>query len=159
MAVSKGINSYATVEEADLYFADRLDTAAWIAASPTEKGQALVTATSLLDNMTWTGSAVSETQNLAFPRVCEYFDPKVGGVVYLDGTSVPKRIISAAYELAYHVINNDGVLDDTGSIRSLAVGPITLTDIQTASKIPFTVRTYIKPLLANSGTNPWWRAN
>jgi hypothetical protein len=159
MAVSKGINSYATVEEADLYFADRLDTAAWIAASPTEKGQALVTATSLLDNMTWTGSAVSETQNLAFPRVCEYFDPKVGGVIYSNGAAVPQRIISAVYELAYHLINNDGVLDDTGSVRSISVSTITLTDVQAASKIPFVVKSCIKPLLVNAGTNPWWRAN
>ena len=37
MALTKGANSYATVAEADVYFADRLDVAAWTAADETQK--------------------------------------------------------------------------------------------------------------------------
>lgn len=159
MAVSKGTNSYVTVEEADLYFADRLDVAAWSSADAGQKGQALVTATSMLDEMSWAGSAISDSQPLAFPRVCDYFDPKAGKMLYLDGTSVPVRITHATLELAYHLLNNDGLLDNTGNIETIAVGPITLTNVKKPSRIPFTVRNGIKPLLINSGSNPWWRAN
>ena len=42
MALVKGINSYATVLEADTYFADRIDVAAWTGGSSDQKGQALV---------------------------------------------------------------------------------------------------------------------
>ena len=159
MAVSKGINSYVTVAEADTYLADRLDVAAWISADVTQKGQALVTATALLDEMSWSGTAISESQSLAFPRVCEYFDPKLGTLIYLDGTTVPNRIISAVIELAYHLLNNDGLLDNTGSIGSITIGPISLSGIKPASQVPRHVERIVKPLQINGGANLWWRAN
>ena len=158
MALVKGINSYATVLEADTYFADRIDVAAWTGGSSDQKGQALVTATSEIDGMDWTGSVVSEAQLLAFPRVGSYYDPRLGYWIELP-SSVPSRIIIATYELAYHLLNNDGLRDNTGGIKSLTVGPISLENIVTASKAPSVVMKTIKPLLANSGSKTWWRAN
>jgi hypothetical protein len=157
MALAKGINSYVTVEEAEAYFANKLDVAAWTDAPSVQKEQALVTATSLLDNLAWAGKAVEESQSLAFPRVVEYFDPKVGGYVYNTGT--PKRILTATFELAYHLLNNDGLLDETGSVKTLTVGPITLTDVKSAGSIPLLVKNTVRPLLLNAGSNMWWRAN
>ena len=159
MAVTKGTNSYVTVEEADAYFADRLDVAVWVSADPAQKGQALMTATSMLDEMTWAGSAISESQFLAFPRTCEYFDPKLGMMVFLDGTITPQRVINATYELAYHLLNNDGLLDNTGSVEEISIGPIRLSGLKSASPIPSHVSRSIKPLLVNAGANLWWRAN
>lgn len=158
MALSKGTNSYATVEEADAYFADRLDVAAWSSADATQKAQALVTATAVLDDMSWLGYAISESQPLAFPRVCEYFDPKVGTMVYLDGTIVPQRIIVATFEIAYHLLNNDGLLDNTGGIESIQVGPIQLSNVEAPNVIPDHVRRAIRPLKRGNGRT-WWRAN
>ena len=159
MALAKGINSYATVSEADAYFEDRLDVAAWTSASDIDKAKALVTATALLDSKRWTGTAVSDSQTLAFPREGYYFDPRVGAEVYLDPTDVPTRILTALYELSYHLLNNDGILDDTGTVDNLNVGTISLNNIKNASLFPVTVNFTIKPLLLNAGIRNWWRAN
>lgn len=157
MALSKGINSYVTVEEADSYFQDRLDVAAWTSADVTTKGQALVTATSILDGLAWTGVAISDNQPLAFPRTGSYFDPRVGRSLAL--VDVPARVLDATKELAYHLLNNDGLRDETGNVKSVAVGEIRLDFIQPPAKIPLSIHNMIKPLLANQGSNLWWRAN
>ncbi len=157
MALVKGTNAYANVAEADDYFADRLDVAAWIEADATQKAQALVTAALYLENLNWVGVVVSESQALAFPRAGSYFDPRIGYAVSLP-TTVPERIIKAQYELAYHFLNNDGLLDNAGGVDSLNVGTISLTNIRPASRIPETVRQLIRPLLTNAD-RVWWRAN
>ena len=159
MALSKGINSYATVAEADTYFEDRLDASGWTSADATQKAQALVTATATLDELNWIGIAISDSQALAFPRNGEYFDPRKGTVVTLSSTTVPSRIITATFELAFHLLSNDNVLDDTGTVTNLVVGSISLTDIRKPSKTPPQVKRIIKPLLLNGGSNTWWRAN
>jgi hypothetical protein len=157
MALAKGINSYVTRLEADAYFADRLDVDAWTSASESQKEQALITATGTLDEKAWTGVAISDTQALAFPREGNYFDPKLGYETALDG--VPARILKATCELAYHLLNNDGLLDDTGSVTSLSVGSISLNIKSTPGKFPPVVTAAINPLLKNGGRLSWWRAN
>lgn len=158
MALTKGLNAYATVEEADAYFVERLDTAAWTEATPEQKSAALVTATSVLDDQIWTGTAISELQALAFPRAGSYFDPRLGMSVMLD-SNVPVRITKAVVELAHHLLNNDGLLDDTGTVTGLGVGSINLTNVMKASLIPANVKRLINPLLQNAGASSWWRAN
>lgn len=158
MALSKGTNSFVTVAEANSYFENRLDVAAWTEASDTVKAQALVTATSVLNDQNWIGTAISDSQQLAFPRSGSYFDPRLGYEVSL-GNEVPNRIIDATYEMAYHLLNNDGVLDDTGSVTDLQVGQIRLNIKSSASTIPPSVKRLINPLLVNAGANMWWRAN
>ena len=157
MALVKGTNAYATVAEADDYFADRLDVAAWTEADATQKAQALVTAALYLDNLKWVGVVVSETQSMAFPRSGTYFDPRIGYAIALPAT-VPERVLKAQYELAYHFLNNDGLLDNVGSVATLSVGPVVLTNIKQASTIPAVVRQLVHPLLASSDRT-WWRAN
>lgn len=158
MALVKGTNSYATVAEADTYFADRLDVAAWTDANSTQKAQSLVTATSILDEMPWTGTAISEAQPLAFPRSGYYFDPRIGANITFDAAP-PSRVITAVLDLAYHLLNNDGLQDDTGSAQSITIGPIVLERTLPANLIPANVRRTIKPMLINAGANSWWRAN
>ena len=158
MALKKGVNSYRTVAEADLYFEDRLDAAAYTEAAEDLKAQSLITATSILDSMNWTGYAVSESQNLAFPRVGTYFDPRLGYDVSFND-DVPDRINKATFELAYHFLNNDGLLDDSGSVLNLKVGSISLERVSLANTVPASVKRLIKPLLENAGARQWWRAN
>jgi hypothetical protein len=146
------------VAEANSYFENRLDVAAWTEASEAVKAQALVTATSVLNDQKWIGTAISDSQKLAFPRSGSYFDPRLGYEVYLTD-EVPDRILNATYEMAYHLLNNDGVLDDTGSVSNLQVGQISLSIKTSASTIPSSVKRLINPLLINAGTNMWWRAN
>jgi len=158
MALAKGTNSYGTVAEADSYFEDRLDRAAWTNADDDQKAQALVTATSTLDDMSWTGVAVSESQYLAFPRSGSYFDPRIGTEVTLDESEVPTRIVNATFEMAYHYLNNDGLLDNVGSVTDIEVGRITLKNIVKPSSMPSHIQKHITPLLVNGASNTWWRA-
>jgi hypothetical protein len=157
MALQKGVNSYATLAEADKHFEDRLDVAAWTDAEDDLKSKALVSATMLLDTLSWTGVVVSESQSLAFPRIGEYFNPRIGYVVIMNG--VPDAIKKATIELAYHLLNNDGLLDDTGGVDSISLGPISLTDLSAPSKIPAWIMRTVRPLMANRGSRQWWRSN
>lgn len=157
MALAQGVNAYSTVADADVYFSDRLDVAAWMEATNPQKEQALVTATLYLEELRWVGVVISEAQSLAFPRVGTYFDPRIGYSVALPAT-VPDRVIRAQYELAYHILNNDGLLDDTGAVDTLNLGTITLNKIRNPQKIPPTVHHIIRPLILNS-VRSWWRAN
>lgn len=159
MALAKGVNSYATVDEAEAYFADRLDVAAWVDADATQKAQSLVTATSVLDDQVWIGAAISESQKLAFPRDGSYHDPKIGTTIMLDAVTPPDRIVRATFELAYHLLNNDGLLDDTGSVTDLNISSISLSRITASNLIPKGVKKTIAPLLRSGGTSMWWRAN
>lgn len=157
MAVLKGTNSYVSLEEANAYFESHVDNSEWFNLAALTKERLLITSTRILDNLSWTGSAVSQSQPLAFPRVISYFDPRVGAVVSTADT--PTRISSATFEMALHLHNNDGLLSETGTIADLNVGPVSLTTIKAAPLIPNSVNTIVKPLLVNQGSNAWWRAN
>jgi hypothetical protein len=158
MAITKGINTFATLEEAFEYFKYRLDTDIWDTTIDLNRESALVTATTLLDNYPWTGQALSESQALSFPRTGYYFDPKLGlNITFTE--EIPKRVSSATFELAYHLLANGGIVTDEGSVSSLQIGPIQLNDIKVAPVIPASVRQLIAPLLINGGSNSWWRAN
>jgi len=159
MALVQGTNSYATLAAAELYFVDRLDAAAWQVAADLLKSQALIMATAMLDSLDWSGAVMNPTQYLAFPRDAEYFDPRLGLTV-ASPLTVPDRIIKATFEQAYHLLNNDDLLDNTGRVKNLSVGSMTLTTIVPASKMPMIVKKLIRPMLSNSrAANSWWRAN
>ncbi len=57
------------------------------------------------------------------------------------------------------MLNNDGLLDDTGNVVDLQVGSVQLTTVRNPNLIPATVRRLIRPMLVNAGSNSWWRAN
>ena len=157
MALVKDVNALSTVEEASDYFTDRLDSSAWFAATPERQAQALVTASSMLSELNWAGYAVSESQELAFPRSGSYFDPRVG--VLVDMTPTPKRILRAQHDLALHLLSNEGILDDTGTVDSLSITGVNLSNIRAPARIPLAVKNLVRPLLVNQGSNAWWRAN
>lgn len=157
MALVKNSNAYSTVIEADAYFENSLDKAAWIDADEVTKAQALVSATQLLDELRWIGTVVNDSQELAFPRVGSYFDPRVGKVVQLEVAMF--RVQTALYELAYHLLNNDGLLDDTGSVTSLELGSIKLLNIEKPSQIPAHIMRIVRPVLTSTSGHTWWRAN
>lgn len=157
MALQKGVNSYVDLAEAEAYFADRLDVAAWTDAGDEQKQKSLVTATMLIEQKQFTGYAVSDTQALAFPRTGEYFDKRLGRMAYFNGT--PSAVLKATCEQAYHLLNNDGLLD-TGSIPdSLTVGPISLNGLSKTPTFSAVAYNLIAPLLSNGGASSWWRAN
>jgi hypothetical protein len=157
MALTLGVNSFVSLEEFDTYVADRVDMAASTDADDTTRSQALVSATDLLNELPWTGAMIDSDQPLAFPRNGSYFDTKVGGLVLLNG--IPKRIKQATYELAHHILNNEGLQDRTGSVINMQVGSVNLSKIEIAPVIPLKVMNMIRPMFINRGARSWWRAN
>jgi len=159
MAAQKGINSLVSLEEAETYFADRLDAAAWIEADATAHAQALVTATAYFDTMAWRGVITDLEQPLSFPRSGDYYDAKYGTSIILSG--IPARISKATFELAYHLLNNDGLLDVTGEVENFELGSIVMENIRSPEKLPHIVRALVDPLRdrVTSGTRMVWRAN
>ena len=170
MALVKGTNCYVTLNEADSYFDDRMDVAAWENATCELKEQALVTATSYLDELDYFGQVVVSNQNLAFPRTGSFRDASRGIRTQFSSTytftagndetesSLDRDIQllrKATYELAYHLINNDGLMDRTGSFQNVKVGAIELTEVQNASLFPRHIRKTLNPLLRGSGR--YWR--
>ena len=84
MALQKGYNSFVTVTEADDYFTMRLNSDLWIDGDCDKVEQALVTATGILDNLVWGGTATpTTTYPLSWPRDIEYYDSKFGDYVDL----------------------------------------------------------------------------
>lgn len=115
-------NSYATVEEADAYFASRLHASLW--TEDLDKEAALITATQMLDWYTvWKGSAASTTQALAWPRVSVY--DTYGNEV--DDSIIPVPIKQAIFEIALESIAADRTTDsDLVGLKEVTAGPLTI---------------------------------
>jgi hypothetical protein len=157
MALAKNVNSYVTVAEADAYFADRLDSSSWSSADATDKAKALISASAQLDRMNYGGVAVSTTQKLAFPRRIRYLDPVQG--CYVDMSEIPQRFLNAVFEQALHLLSNEGMLSDSGTVQSISIDVIQLDTIRPVSQLASITNSLIRPLLQNNGSRSWWRAN
>ncbi len=155
MALTKDTNSYVTVAEADSFFADRLQASEWTTADNKSKSKALITATSIIDSFDYAGTAVSGT--LAFPRNGFYFDPRAGRSLAM--ATVPSRVLTATCELALHLLSNSDLLSDTGGVKSIEVGSISIEGLKDPSQVPSMVSKLLKPLKVNGGSDGWWRNN
>lgn len=160
MALVYLTNSY--LESADDYLADVPD---WEAATDDVKEQALVDATTILDEHPWIGSAVSETQSLAWPRSTDaFFDPVLNLYVPVSTDTVPIRVQKATAYLALHLVRYPEAVTANydQKYNSISVGPISLANSSSAQKpprMPTQVKTLIEPLLQpGRAATTWWRA-
>ena len=168
MALVLNTNSYVEIADADTYFETRIDSANWFDATDEIKEQALVTATQLVDDHAWIGSAVSSSQALAWPRKnAIYVDDRLGLQVTVAQNEIPSRVKTAVYEQALHLINNEDLLaGTTQTFESISVGSISLTDsnsdVTRTSIKPSVVMRPLRPLMRRGTTGQgsgWWRAN
>jgi len=165
MALVLNTNSYVEVLDADDYFETRIDAANWTAASETIKEQALVTATTIIDERPWIGSAVSPSQALAWPRKnALYYDTRMGQDIQFAENETPERVKTAIYEQALHLIDNEDLLLQTvKNYESISIGSISLSDTNSEttriSMTPSIAIKMIKPLTSRSHNNSWWRSN
>jgi hypothetical protein len=139
MALQKGINSFVTIIEAEHYFYDRLNQAAWDSATDETVERALVTATGILNDLDWGGTATPTTSYpLSWPRDITYWDTISGKYETLEDDrsktsygTFPEDIKKATYELALHLIKNMSTIEDQASgsprLKDLSVGSIKLT--------------------------------
>jgi len=114
-------NSYLTVAEADAYFAERLYSEAWGAASNENKEAALIMATGLLDSSyVWSGSATTPDQTLAWPRT----GMKLYGQTIASDV-IPRLVKKATAEIALYLLgNNPLAVGDTDNISKVKAGPV-----------------------------------
>tara|TARA_R110000787_G_scaffold124732_2_gene235785 strand:+ start:3958 stop:4500 length:543 start_codon:yes stop_codon:yes gene_type:complete len=145
MALLKGTNSFVTIQESDDYFNDRLYSDTWF-SSDTLVEQALVTATGILDDIDWGGTALpTASYPLSWPRDITYYDNKSGYYTDLEDNrsttsygTIPEDIKKATYELALHLITNMKTVESNASgenkVKDLTVGSVRLI-FDTASGI------------------------
>jgi hypothetical protein len=113
-------NSYITLEDAQVYFANRVYTDAWDDAD--DQTKALITATQRLDQEGFMGQRASETQALKWPRTGVYSD----GLLLADD-EIPQKVKDATCELALS-LGGSNVLEppELAPFHSLGVGPVNL---------------------------------
>jgi len=168
MALVLNTNSYVEIADADTYFETRIDNANWFDASDDIKEQALVTATQIVDDHAWIGSAVSSSQALAWPRKnARYHNARMGFYVTPGETEIPTMVKTAVYEQALHLVNNEDLLTgSTQTFESISVGSISISDsngdvTRTPMKNSLVLKA-IKPLVVRGSVGQggsWWRAN
>ncbi|GFK92218.1 hypothetical protein NNJEOMEG_00040 [Fundidesulfovibrio magnetotacticus] len=119
MAVTKGTNSYVSLEEATEYMEARPHAEAWVGADDEAREKALLHACRLMDlTLVWRGVQAVQGQPLAWPRA---------GLTGMgvDSTSVPVSVRLAQVELALVVLGSDPMTTpDTSGVRREKVGPI-----------------------------------
>ena len=137
MALQKGTNSFVSVSESDEYFENRLNSETWFANDGAVE-QALVTATGILDDMDWGGTATpTASYPLSWPRDITYYDNKSGYYTDLEDDrsttsegTIPGDIKKATFELALHLLNNMKTQESNASgenkVKDLTVGAVRL---------------------------------
>lgn len=170
-------NSFTTVAAADAYFDGRPFASAWTSATTGAKEQALVYASTILNQQRWKGArgtttVLGQTQALAWPRrwaptlesdaapdfISEYFvDTTLG---YYSELTIPTPIVQATCELALEILRAGTTdpfsKDDTRNIKTETVDVISTTYFDPGQRayglalFP-TVANLIAPLLRSSG--------
>lgn len=157
---SASANTYATLAEAEAYFASRLNTDgrldAWTDAVEENKKRALVQAARRLDQERFQGSPVnplngtstSTTQALQWPR---YNTCDANGWSY-EGTMIPPCVKDAQCEIALDFLNADAdPFANSGleSFEEMTVGPIKLRPRESfpAGGLADHVRRLLRPVL------------
>lgn len=109
-----GANSYASIADADTYFADR-GTGTWTGSDAVKEG-ALIRATAYIDaTYRFVGIIVDRTQALAWPRY-EAYD-REGRIL----SGVPAAVIGATCELALYALSKPLTTVVTGQERIKSV--------------------------------------
>lgn len=137
MALQKGTNSFVSIAESDEYFENRLNSENWF-TNDSAVEQALVTATGILDDMDWGGTAEpTASYPLSWPRDITYYDNKSGYFTDLEDDrsttsegTIPGDIKKATFELAFHLLNNMKTQESNASgenkVKDLTVGSVRL---------------------------------
>jgi hypothetical protein len=154
-----GVNSLVSLSDADTYLSSRIDTIEWTEAEEPLKEASLITATTLMNDLDWIGSARSLDQLLCFPREGEYYSRMYGDMLDYPITGCPPDISRAAIELAFHLLRNPGILDESASVDNLKVGPIELENVKPVERIPSSVMSKIMFHLKSNQPRTWYRSN
>lgn len=110
----KEFNTYATVEEADLYFSAIFGNN-WVGIGETQKAQLLITATKLIDRQDFQGEVVDKEQPLKLPRI-------INGEPTNDDL-----VVETCCELAHQIYQNGNLNISTNDVQSVSLGDSKIT--------------------------------
>lgn len=165
---SPDANSYATIEEADAYFATRIKGETWSEASEDEKAAGLITATRILDSLSvahrrlirngttqynlvgrqWTGAPAMDDQVLAWPR--SGMRSRIGRAIPAD--IIPKELKEATSELAWQLYLSDRTLDSEAVVQGIS--SVTAGSVSVSFKE--NIEAKILPDIVMSLMPSWW---
>jgi hypothetical protein len=137
--------SFATLDQANKYQAEKLHRAAWFDAVNEDREKALKQATEKLSCLNWVGDKLDDDQAQAFPRVIN----KCGFPVVYE---FPNFLVSATCELAFFMLKNDtsGATSDGIKSVSLAGMKVDFSEGKTGEVIPDEAWQYIEKYIRPS---------
>lgn len=118
-------SSYVTSDDADAYFAGKLNTAGWDGASPEQKTKATIDASTIIDNLAFGGEKLVIQQEHEFPRYG--VDRTIEEIVY-DDNNIPVILKYAVCEQALAMLEG---FDPEKEINSINVNARTFGDVKT----------------------------
>lgn len=155
-------NSYATVAEADTYFAERTNVNSWDGAT-TQKAVSLIMATRRIDQESFKGTRTNPStdvdttdpkQALKWPRT----DVETEDGLLYDPAAIPRIVKYATFEMALRILNDNttDTFADTGleQFEEVTVGSLTVKPRPTfrAGTLPEVVRRLLRPVLLATGS-------
>lgn len=151
-------NSYVTLAEAEIYFADRMHASAWVALTEEVKSSLLISSSQMLDwYVKWKGARSTTTQFMEWPRTGAI---RPSGVE-IDSDALPPEVKTAVYEQALSNIEADRTEDDPlAGIGQLKAGSLMIKagaekpNQTNAKPVPTHVFQIVKDLY-NSGGTVW----
>jgi hypothetical protein len=131
---SSTAESFISVADADAYHSNR-GNAGWSALTTAVKEQTLRKAADYMEQIyrtRWCGYRKTATQALSWPRTFVYLEPVIIGnngeyPNLLSDSIVPKEVQAACAELALKASSNTLYADQTPTVVSESVGPISVT--------------------------------
>lgn len=124
MALVVGTNSYISVEDAIVFFGERLNTGPWDAADTATREKALISATRAVDRLLLSGRKADADQALEFPRALK------SGYGWISQENVPQQVIEAVCEEALELLDSDG-----SERRKLQAAGVTSFQLGTLSEV------------------------
>lgn len=152
VATSGGPNSnaFCDVATADLYHLNRLFNQEWSGASTKDKESSIISATSLLNDLDWSGNLdLYSEQALRFPR--ENLYDKDGREL----TGIPTFLVKATSELALELLRSEDVSQTVGTKR-IKAGSVEMEYYETpysGSMLPKSIQYIINPFLVSGYHN------
>jgi len=153
-------NSYTDVATADTYFEVRLGAASWTAATTDQKGQALISATRMIDRQMWQGAVydAATPQPLQWPRT---------GVVDKYGTAVatttlPGDLVLGCMELALALLedeSNQDAYEGGSNVRRVKAGSVEVELFRPTLGLQGRFTTIVTELLGQFMASPWTEAS
>ncbi len=118
--ITKYVDSYVTVEEANAFFAATLNSDAWDEADDTKKEKALKMATRQIDRLPFQGRKLDYNQNLEFPR-------NITAKAFTDG--VPQQVKYATCEQALFLLRGGNKRQELQAqgVKSYSLGDLSET--------------------------------